>query len=75
MLFCIFCFRDLCQGLWNCIYIAVFVIITVLSCICVSLLKEARGGLMLSFAVSQLGLGSMGIIKDAETEGEKKRSS
>ena len=39
------------------VYKAVFVLITVLAGICVSLLKEAGGGLVLS----QLGLDSMGI--------------
>ena len=37
------------------IYKAVFVFITVLAGICVSLLKEAGGGLMLSLASSHLG--------------------
>ena len=55
VLFCLFCCHDLCQGLWNCIYKAVFVFITVLAGIFVSILKESGGGLVLSFALSQLG--------------------
>ena len=55
VLFCLFCCHDLCQGLWNCIYKAVFVFVTVLTAICVSLLKEAGGGLVFSSAFKSVG--------------------